>query len=208
MPYYTREMVRWMRKQERIRLGLDKDPDEEEHHQTAAAPAGGGGHQTQGNQAPPTQAPVQASPVVNVTAPPSPQTPTANEEPVKVMRITPGHVDEDARQAMSRFEEREKADENRGLTFDEKRLKYWRNLLRLQVERIHKIELALPADGGEYKKYHLDLNGQPTRVGHHSKTYTARNRDHITVPMVVKVYEGGLASFANPLYLKFLRHLR
>ena len=132
----------------------------------------------------------------------------AGEE--KVLRITPSHVDEDARVPMSKMEEKDKAMDGvaKGpMTFDEKRLKYMRNLLRLQVERIHKLEPAITADGSEYKKYLLDLNGQPTRVGEHSKTHTAKNREHLTVPMVVKVYEGGLASFANPLYLKFLRHL-
>lgn len=84
----------------------------------------------------------------------------------RVLRITPSHIDWDASQVvMAKFEP---AKMQKEMTFDEKRLKYMRGLLRNQVERILRIEGAVPTSSKDYQKYEFNWT-QPIRKGEHSQ---------------------------------------
>lgn len=143
MPYYTREMVRWMKQQEKQQKS-DSSPREKKRSRSSAEnvtvkTAGGGGLKMNANEANSQQ---------------------------RVLRITPSHIDWDASKvAVAKFEAPKKVKE---MTFDEKRLKYMRNLLRLQVDRINRIECTLPTSSKEYEKYIFNWN-QPIRKGEHSQ---------------------------------------
>lgn len=133
---------------------------------------------------------------------------TGDEANTRVLRITPSHIDWDASKvAVAKFEPPKMAKE---MTFDEKRLKYMRNLLRLQVERIHRIDSNLPTSSKEYEKYEFNWN-QLVRKGEHSQMFTVKHREFSNLPMIVKRYENTLGNSAvfssSSLYLKCIKHL-
>lgn len=114
----------------------------------------------------------------------------------------PSTVDPDAT-AVSRFFP---AGGNEGMTFDDKRLVYMKNLLKLQVDRIQREDGALPAEGKAFERYSFDKNSS-IKMGSKCRVYRCSNSSFPEVQMVVKVFENLQAKVPNPFYLKMLNHL-
>ena len=121
----------------------------------------------------------------------------------RMLRITPSCVDFEAAGAISRFNPEQHME---GMTFDDKRLTYMKNLLRLQVDRIQRMEGAIPSTGKPYSKYRLELDN-PVKSGNQCTMFRAHHVDFPNVPMVVMVYDHITEVVPNPFYLKILRHL-
>lgn len=164
MPYFTKEMVRWMKQQEKQQKS-DSSPRDKKRSRSSAENV-----KTAGNVGGNLNKGVSGSGLkMNADE--------ANSQN-RALRITPSHIDWDASKvAMAKFEPPKLPKE---MNFDEKRLKYMRNLLRLQVERINRIESSVPTSSKEYEKYEFNWN-QLIRKGEHSQVGDSKLQQPILI---------------------------